>query len=113
MRIQMLAPEEVSLEERLRMEETLSHCERFSHVERLAGEFPTDNLALAKAYATVVHLRSLAHRLVAANPSDNIREYNIALFYYALNMICFYSLQTVQREHALLSASLLADRLGL
>jgi DNA-binding response OmpR family regulator len=112
-RMQLLSPEDASLEERLQMEETLLACERFSQVDGLAAEFPTKNRALAKTYATVVHLRSLARTLVDQNPADDISEYYVALLYYALNMLRFYWLSPVQREHALLSASLLADRLGL
>jgi len=109
----MLAPEEATLEERLCMEEALCSIERFSQVEQLLTRFSTENRALAKAYATVVHLRSLAGKLVAQNPSDDISEYYIALFYNAVNTLRFYALSSRQREHALLCASILADRLGL
>jgi hypothetical protein len=70
------------------------------------------NRAVAKAYATVLHLRKLAGSLVADSAQDVLTEYNIALIYYALNLQRFYSLPMIQREHALLSASLLADRIG-
>lgn len=112
-RFYLLTAEEATLEERLEMEEVLCSIERFSQVPHLADRFSTRNAALAKAFATVVHLRSLAHRLVSQNPSDDISEYYIALFYNAVNTIRFFSLPARQREHALLSASLLADRLGL
>lgn len=109
----MLAPEEATLEERLCMEEALCGIGRFSQVEQLVTRFPTENRALAKVYTSVVHLRSLAGKLVAQNPSDDISEYYIALFYNAVNTLRFYSLPSRQREHALLCASILADRLGL
>ncbi len=109
----MLAPEEATLEERLCMEEALCGIARFSQVEQLVTHFPTENRALAKVYATVVYLRTLAGKLVAQNPSDDISEYYIALFYNAVNTLRFYSLPSRQREHALLCASILADRLGL
>jgi CheY-like chemotaxis protein len=112
-RFQLLVAEEASLEERLKMEETLCSIERFSQVKRLASEFPTANRALAKAYATVVHLRTLAHKLVEQNRSDDISEYYVALLYYAMNTIRFHAVPKEQREHALFCASLLADRLGL
>jgi hypothetical protein len=95
------------------MEEVLCSIEHFSQISRLAADFPTGNRALAKTYATVVHLRILAHRLVAQNPDDDLSEYFIALFYNAMNTIRFYSLPSRQREHALLCASILADWLGL
>jgi CheY-like chemotaxis protein len=112
-RFQLLAPEEATLEERLQMEEILCRIEHFSKVETLATAFKTENATLAKAYGTVVHLRTWAYRLVELNPNDDMSEYYIALLYIALNTLRFSSLASVQREHALLSASLLADRLNL
>ncbi|HEY1348060.1 MAG TPA: response regulator [Ktedonobacteraceae bacterium] len=112
-RFVLLGAEQATLEERLCMEERLSSIERFSQVEQLLTPLPTENTALARAYDTVVHLRLLARQLVAQNLSDDISEYSIALFYYALNLLRFSSLPLGQREHALLSASILADRLEL
>jgi hypothetical protein len=112
-RFQLLGAEEATLEERLQMEETLCSIEHFSQVGTLATAFKTQNAAVAKAYATVVHLRTWACKLVELNPADDMSEYYIALLYSALNTIRFSSLALVQREHALLSASLLADRLNL
>jgi DNA-binding response OmpR family regulator len=109
----LLSSEAATLDERLKMEEALCSIERFSQVEQLATMFTTENIALAKAYTTVVHLRTLATKLMAQNPSDDFSEYYIALFYNAMNTIRFYTLPLGQREHALLSASLLADRLKL
>jgi len=110
---QLLAPEEATLEECLHMEEVLCSIERFSQLEQSAANFPTENRALAKAYATAVHLRTLARKLLAQNPNDDMSEYYIALFYNAVNTLRVYSLPSGQREHALLCASILADRLGL
>lgn len=112
-RFVLLAPEEATLEERLCLEEKLCSIDRFSQVEQLMTLFPTENQTLAKVYTTVVHLRILARKLVSQNPGDDMSEYYIALFYNAVNILRFPSLAVRQREHALLSASLLADRLGL
>ena len=112
-RLFLLAPEEATLEERLHLEEVLYSIEHFSQVQQLATNFSTENRALGKVFASVVHLRVLARKLVVQNPSDDISEYYIALFYNALNTLRFYSLPSTQREHALLCASLLADRLQL
>ncbi len=95
------------------MEEVLCSPDRFSQVAYLESTLPTQNPSLAKAYATVVHLRTLACKLVSQNPGDDISEYYIALFYNAVNTLRFYGLSSMQREHALLCASLLADRLEL
>ncbi len=113
-RFQLLAEDDATLEERYHLEEVLlDGIQRFSQIEQLAPSISTGNQALMKAYATVVHLRSLAHRLVAQNRVDDISEYYTALFYTALNTLQFFTLSSRQREHALLSASLLVDRLGL
>ncbi len=112
-RFQLLAAEEATLQERLQIEEALCSIKRFSQVEQLMNRFSTTNSALSKAYATVVHLRKVARRLVERNASDDISEYYIALLYNAMNTLRFSSLSQVQREHALLCASLLTDRLGL
>lgn len=112
-RLQALGPDEATLAERLAMEETLAECSRFSQVERLPFNFPTENQALAKVFAICVHLRTIAQKIMAQNGNDDIAEYHIALMYFALNTIRFYSLPKIQREHALLSASVLAEHLGL
>lgn len=110
-RFHLLEPDQATLEERLRMEQALGAPKRFSQVVQLPTSFQTENQALTKAFETSAHLRILAHKLVAQNPSDDIGEYNVALLYYSLNAIRFYSWPSVQRQHALLSASLLADYL--
>ena len=111
-RLALLAPEEATLEERLHMEEALCSIDHFSQLELLATRFSTENEALAKVYDIVVYLRGVAYKLIMQNPSDDMSEYYIALFYNAMNMLRFYG-PIVQREHALLSASILADRLKL
>ncbi len=111
-RFQLLSEDDAPLKERLQMEEALCSIERFSQVKHLTTRWSTTNQLLAKAYKTVVHLRTLAHGLVGQNPNDDMSEYYIALLYNALYTLQFSSLSPGQREHALLSASLLADRLG-
>src|SRR5207302_939404 len=112
-RFQLLAAEKATLRERLYIEDILCTIERFSQVEQLPTTLSTRNQTLAKAYATIVHLRTLAHRLVGQNPNNDMSEYYIALLYNALNTVQFSSLSQTQREHALLCASLLVDKLGL
>jgi CheY-like chemotaxis protein len=111
-RFLLLAPEEASLEERLQLEEALNSPESFSQLSQLEHILPTENQLLSRVYTVVVHLRTLARKLVAQNPGDDMSEYYIALFYNAVNTLRFYKLPSAQREHALLSASLLADHLG-
>jgi CheY-like chemotaxis protein/thiamine kinase-like enzyme len=112
-RIELLAETEATLEERLKMEETLCQATRFSDLKHLDGRLQTQNLALSKAYSTALHLRILAHKLIEHRPGDDISDYYIALLYYALSYLRYYAMSRLQREHALLSASLLVKRLGL
>jgi len=109
-RLQLLKENECTLEERLALEEALCTAADFSQVAETV--FSTNNLALTKAFAIAVHLRTLGYRLVQHNPQADLSEYHVALFYYALNTVRFHSLlPSVQRQHALIAASLLADRL--
>jgi CheY-like chemotaxis protein len=112
-RVLLLGEGEATLAERLELEETLMEAEGFAELGAFSDRFVTSNPALAKAFATAVHLRTLAARQVARNPEGDFRELQAALFYFSLNIIRFFNLPMVQREHALLSAALLAERLGL
>jgi hypothetical protein len=112
-RFQLLKDTDANLEDRLLMEDALCSIERFSDLHQLAGNLVTNNAAIAKAHTVVIHLRKLAHKLIEKNPQAHIREYYMALFYHALNTTRYNTLSPVQREHALLSASLLSERLGL
>lgn len=112
-RFQLLTAQDAPLEDRLLMEESLCSIENFSQVGDLVNRFSPSNPELAKAYSVVIHLRRLASKLVERNPNDDMSEYYTALLYSALNTLRFSSLQQVQLEHALLSASLLVDKLGL
>jgi thiamine kinase-like enzyme len=110
-RCELLKPEEATLDERLEMEEILCSVDRFSQLESITDRFQTNNRAILKAYMTAVHLRKIAHKLVIQNPSDDISEYYIALFYCTINSIRFLFIPNLQRQHALLCASLLCERL--
>jgi hypothetical protein len=111
-RIKLLGPEEATLEERLHLEEALSGVRHFSEIEQLASSFRTNNAALSKCMAVTLHLRALSRKIVPPQAGDDLGEYHIALFYFALNSIRFRSLASVQRQHGLLSASLLTDWLS-
>lgn len=112
-RCKMLWPDEVTLKDLLKMEEALCSVDTFGQLDRLETAFPTSNSALAKTYATIVGIRLLASKLIPHHQEDSMSEYYTALLYHALNTSRFRSLSTGQREHALLSASLLVDKLGL
>jgi Ternary complex associated domain 9 len=112
-RFQLLSTGEATFDERLKMEEILCSISRFSEIDQLTNEFSTTNMALMKAFQAVVHLRTLAQWIVERKPEDDMREYYVGLLYNALDTLRFSSLGTTSRAHALLSASLLVDRLGI
>lgn len=109
----MLAENEATLEERLMMETTLCQAANFSELQQLSNNLQTTNKALSKAYAVAIYLRNIAHKLVERRLGDDMSDYYVALIYYALGYLRYYALSRLQREHALLSASLLVDCLGL
>ncbi len=112
-RFELLAGTDATLDERLAMEEALCRIDHFSRIGELEMNFSTENGLLAKAFATVIHLRKLAGKLLARRTHEDMEEYSLALFYHALNTLRFNDLSITQREHALLCASLLADTLHL
>jgi hypothetical protein len=99
------------------MEELLCRVERFPRPGETAAPDAQpgfSNPAVVKAFVTCRLLRRLAGRIVANNPNADSREYLAGALYYALNLLTRYStVRTLQREHALLSASLIAERLQL
>ncbi|HEU5377115.1 MAG TPA: phosphotransferase [Ktedonobacteraceae bacterium] len=112
-RFQLLLADQVTLDEFLEMEEVLCSVQQFSQLNTLQESFLTNNPALLKVYQTVLHLRMLAYWMVERNPADDMSEYYIALLYRALDTLHYDDLKEEQHERALLSASLLIDRLGL
>lgn len=71
------------------------------------------NEELAKAFAVISTLRSLAHDVV--RPDNDMQEYYVGLFYQTLNLLRYYWLlrrePKARRRYVLLSASMLCDRL--
>src|SRR5262249_27508804 len=101
---QLLTGQEATLEERLLHVQALCKVAYFSQVKQL------DNQTLAKAYATVTYLRTLAGQLGGAEAHDDISRYSIALFYDTLNTLQFSPLKEAQHEQGPLCTRLLADR---
>lgn len=113
-RFHLLAESQATLAERLVLEESLCELRHFNEVEQLQQRFSSSNPAITKAFEVSAHILTRVRTMIARNPTDDdISEYYAALLYNALNKLRFYSLPNLQRQHALLSASLLADRLGL
>lgn len=112
-RFELLAEAEATLAERLAMEEAMCSIDRYSQLDRQAMSFLPSNHALARAFETAIYLRKLAWNLLRRSTHEEMEEYFIALYHHALNAIRFHDLSSTQRQHALLSASLLADKLHL
>lgn len=112
-RLLLLTPNEATLAERLEMESALRKLTGQDELEQADHYFSTKNEVLAKTFAVIVHMRQLAYKLIAQKTNDTMGDYSIALIYYSLNLLRSYNLPVRQREHALLSASLLVDTLKL
>jgi thiamine kinase-like enzyme/DNA-binding response OmpR family regulator len=111
-RCQLLENEQADLVERLRLEEMLNTPAKFSQIKNLDDNFASENPAVIKAYQAIIELRKIAYDLVRLNPADDIKEYYVALIYSSLNVLRFYGWKAVQREHALMSACLLINKIG-
>lgn len=108
-RILLLGAEEATLAERFGLEKALLGTNRFSQLDSLEAQGCSDNPALAKAFSTCLHIRKLAAEKVGSSQRDDMSEYHIASLFFALNLIRYWDLPTVQREHAFLSAALYAE----
>lgn len=97
------------LPERFGLERALAAMHRFKDVDNLHYDAPND--AYAKAFQVCRKLRQIARDLVL--PNDDFSEYEIGLLYCTLNIQSFHFLPQVNRRHALLSAGLLCEKLGL
>lgn len=71
--------------------------------------FKSNISELDKAFAVIKGLRDLAHSVV--EPGNDIWEYYIGLLYHTINIIRYPNLRKERLRHALLSASLICERL--
>jgi CheY-like chemotaxis protein len=112
-RCALLGPDEATLEERLLLEQALLQARKLNAAGMPVGTLRSDNAALQKAFQTSLLIRSLAAKHGRHRNSTEMPDYELATMFYGANMIRFYSLATVQKEHGLLAAGLLAERLRL
>ena len=64
---------------------------------------------LGKAINVIRELRTLAHSIV--EPRNDMREYYIGLLYHTINIVRYPNIRKERKRHALLSASLLSQKL--
>jgi CheY-like chemotaxis protein len=111
-RFQLLEADQATLAERMSMEQQLYSGKHFEQWDQIAPPLQSNNQKLVKAYTTVLHLRRLFYTHLAFSGIPNIaHEYAIALLYHAFYHFSCVSFTSIQREHALLCASLLAQYL--
>jgi CheY-like chemotaxis protein len=110
-RIQLLSENDATLEERYILEKKLCNLSLAKDLTQLKASYITSNPALNKAFQVSLYLRQLANQLSAPSPDGIAEEYFIGLFFTSLNIIRYYEISRVQREHAILMASLLAEAL--
>ncbi len=108
----LLGPDEATLDERLLLEQALLQARKPNAGVAVVG-LHSDNAALQKAFQTSLFVRSLAVKHGRHRNSTEMPDYELATMFYGTNMIRFYHLATVQKEHGLLAAGLLAERLRL
>jgi CheY-like chemotaxis protein len=111
-RIALLDPEKVGLKERLELEERLISAGTFEELQQLPSR-ANGQREVEKAFEVCRHLRSLAAKLLARNPSTDLGEVHLGLLYAALGLVRSADLQQVQRQHTLAAAGILAAKLGL
>jgi len=109
-RFQLLTSENATIEERLYMEKFLSEINSFSELAKLQNSFKTKNPHLKKAFTAITHLQTLAAEFLPNKKAD-IYEYHATLLFYALNSLRFPFVDIIQRQHALLCASILTEKL--
>lgn len=109
-RFQLLSANDATLEERLYFEESFLSIKNFNQSELSEISLKTDNDKLEKAFKTILHLYTLISNFLPYKRA-NIDEYYLTLLYYSLNTIRFENLELVQRQHALLCASLLSRKI--
>jgi hypothetical protein len=105
----LLRDEVATLDERLLLERSLPHVVK----PDVAPTLPTDNAPLRKAFETSLHIRALAAERMQNRTGADMQEYDVATMFYAMNLIRFYTIPSLQRQHGLLAAGLIAERLGL
>ncbi len=91
------------------LEAALVSVSRFSELPQIDYQPPDEDFA--KAFDVIRKLRQIAKDLM--QPSDDFAEYHMGLLYLTLNNLRFYNLPKVSRLHALLSAGLICEKLGL
>lgn len=95
------------LEALYEFESSLTSLKKFDDLYEFENKKNIDELA--KAFNIIRELRTLAHSVV--EPSNDMRAYYIGLVYHTTNMIRYPNIRKERKRHALLSASLISQKL--
>lgn len=107
LRLVILSEEEATLNERFELEKLLHEASSFKDLDALSSRLPSGDRTISKVFTAVLHIRKLAGRLSGLDMS----ELYVSLVFSALKTLEIDALSQVQREHALLSASISAQAL--
>ncbi len=106
-RLELLRDNDVTLDERYAMEKLLTTSRYFRELRDLPETLPGANSALQKTYQCTLKLRRLAFEKLGQHEAEDLYIYYVPLFYYTFNSIRYKTYTPIQREHAILSCSLL------
>jgi len=109
LKFEALEHDQATLEERLDLEAKAVSTETFGEWRTL--EFETTNTHLKKCFETIKLIRR--HAEAVEFPDKHLFQYNVGLFFSTLSILRYYQLSKVQRTHALFSAAMLAQKIGL
>jgi CheY-like chemotaxis protein len=110
-RCTLVRAEEATLDERLALETALIAAKNIDSAQNLIGHLDSPNQALQKAFATSLHIRSLAAKVVHGRSMSALPDYFVASAFYGLTLVRFPQIPAVQREHGVLAAVLNAEAL--
>ncbi len=88
-------------------ESSLTSPKKFDDSYKFGNKKNIDELA--KAFNVIRELRTLAHSVV--EPRNDITEYYVGLLYHTINKIKYQNITKERKKHALLSASLICEKL--
>lgn len=115
-RIHLLGADQATLSERFILEKALNAAITFDDLEDSSlDELVVDgqkhsNDALQKCYKVCRYLRLLSKDMGIDNPE--LQEFYLGAFFFSLDSMKYFSLDKLQIAHCVISAAILADRLG-
>ncbi len=110
--VRFLLLKDATLDERLVLEEALGSANNYCDFTALEASFISANPMVEKAFHVSIAIRKLAADVATEGRPGDFREYHAASFFFALNWLRFYDAPRMEREHAILAASILAEKVA-